>query len=223
MNRVDLRIRLGIGTLGLIFLCIGLGTAAHFSGGDLNIATAMVLITTGLLGIGFAWLFGGSDSQGCLGCYAMLAIPLAIYLITFAPRDTVYCTVDYFQRSLGSKIKMDMHAEIEPSKLGKNARGTLVVSLHNNMSQSIETEDIVLGLPNKFFDGYIIDYPTVPPHKSKADGLLGVLPSITFAGILIAPSQTMTLTIPLIGNIAGDYSGEVRLNTNLSNNRPYRK
>lgn len=71
----------------------------------------------------------------------------------------------------------------------------------------------IVELPENFFQGFIIEYPTTPVHKNVQRGQIEdfLKTSITFENILVETNKTYQIRIPIVANIAGDYSGQYKV------------
>lgn len=206
----DKRLMAGVVAIGIVTLIVILWNVFlnRMEAGNLNGIVGSLSVGIGLVVLLLMALYKipSYDMGGNWGCLAILALGFGLWLLTFAPLNFFVCARDLVQ---GSAEKLDVQVKIEPAKLGKGNRTTLSISLHNNINQSITTEDMKLTLPDRFFDGFIVDYPTSPAFKAQSDGVL------TFGGVQIASSQTVTLTVPLVANNAGNYTGEIWISTRI--------
>lgn len=198
-------------TIGVI-LAIIQAITGNYNG----IAGLLIMLVGIVLG---AQSLSESSGFGCL--LSGGAIVYGLWLAILAPANTTNDFIAQQMRPGITSTQLAMQAIIQPAKFDRATRGTLTVSLTNKADQPIVTENIVVSVPPKFFPvGFVIDGQSQPPYTAKSDGVevLGTstASSITFAGTRIPPSQTFTITIPLVPNLAGNYTGEIKVTTSMA-------
>ena len=121
--------------------------------------------------------------------------------------------------------------EIPPSRYNKKTycQRTLYIVLQNVSPKLIATESILVSFPERFFDGYFVDYErdTDIPTPVNGTTLFGFLkinsnPTMTFPQATIGANQTYTITIPIKTNSTGDFSGQIDISTWMANESFFR-
>jgi hypothetical protein len=71
---------------------------------------------------------------------------------------------------------------------------------------------VTVHLPNNFFQGLLIDYPTQPQHLKIGKPVLGEAASLSFPELELRPNESVQFIVPVIAFAPGDFSGVFGIN-----------
>jgi hypothetical protein len=141
----------------------------------------------------------------------VFVLALTIALVVFKPiRFAMFPSLS--SRLQGTVIAATLAPP--PPALQSGERALLQVVIENQSDEVISFDKLRVELPKDFFEGFVVVYPTSPPHKDVKDGGTWTTPPsdvISFADIVVAPNSRQELTINVAANVPGDYSGRYQV------------
>lgn len=154
----------------------------------------------------------GEDIGGCT-TYGFLIVGLAFVvigsLVMFAPDVGIsQKVINIYQRGIQEKgLLMDI--KVEPASYKPGDTGMITVSIQNNGNDSFILQDLDFDCQSKFFDGFIISYPTRPELKdrnTKIGGYTGLFFKIEPTEL--APGESFRIEVDIVANLPGDYTSK---------------
>jgi hypothetical protein len=207
-------------SLGMIIWTLFLTYLLLFSARSNYLVIGLSFLLPAVLWIGFWFWFRvemlneGELTGGCLGLVfailGFLGVGFAIYLMVARPATlgeaNGLLVRDYSPVELSSSI------EIKPNAFRNGEAGAIDIQLANVSDDAIELGDIVLRLPADWSKGFVVDYSqsTVPSTITASSQMLGVvgLPGeLRYEGRVLAPGEKRTISLRVVANEPGEYSG----------------
>jgi len=149
---------------------------------------------------------------GCMMLGALLLGAAALVLSFFVFFKPEHKIAKSLMLSFQRGVKQDDFAlvlKVEPAEYEVGERGALTVDITNQSDVTVEFSQLVLGLPNNFFDGFVVDFPTTPPHlQYNQQSIGGDTMVLSGEGTRIAPGETFTARVDIAAILPGNYSGK---------------
>jgi hypothetical protein len=149
---------------------------------------------------------------GCMTLGAILLGAAALvfaFFVFFRPEHKIAKTLMLsFQRGVKSH-DFSLVLNVSPAEYRVGERGAVTVDITNQSNVTVEFSEMVLGLPKDFFDGFVVDFPTTPPHlQYNQQSIGGDTIVLSGEGTRIEPGETFTARVEIVANLPGNYSGK---------------
>lgn len=165
-----------------------------------------------------SWSHAGCQVSFLIVPYGIVAVILGGYLALFNPTVPGELS-DAIPLLSTNRNQITIEWVIEPQEFSIGENGSVSVFFVNIGDDYVEIPEITLHFPNDFFEGFIIDYPTTPPHTSIEEVRTTILgpshTSISFEGTGLHPGDAFIVQIPVVANNSGDFSGEYTMFSSL--------
>ena len=151
----------------------------------------------------------------------MLVIIGAILLVTITLIGAIKLTKKAKKRKNEEKIKAQIPIAIVMDKCSYTTLDFADISftVSNELSQTVTVHNLELILPGDFFSGFLILTPNPRPSSSIsqwADGRSIHTLTWYYREKELAPSESLAVTIPMVANVTGNYSGSFRVIATVS-------
>jgi len=149
---------------------------------------------------------------GCMmvgGILLGVAALVLAFFVFFKPEHRISKTMMLsFQRGVkNDELVLDL--KVEPAEYRVGERGAVTVDITNHSDVTVEFSELVLGLPKDFFDGFVVDFPTTPPHlQYNQQSIGGDTMVLSGEGTRLAPGETFAARVEIVANLPGNYSGK---------------
>jgi len=207
-------IALGVSLPVSIVLCIVLWLT--HSRANWLVGLGLTLFGLPLLVIGLLMIRGQTrqliSESGCttLGGLLLGAVALTLaFFVFFRPEHKIAKSVMLtFQRVVENE-DLVVELSVEPVEYRVGERGAVTVDIANRSDVTVEFSELVLGMPKGFFDGFVVDFPTTPPHlEYNEQSIGGDTIVLSGEGTRIAPGETFRARVEIVANLPGNYSGK---------------